>query len=308
MKWYLKALIQKSISLIPYGINLNYFLQRRYGELNDIKIDDKIKGIIRGFATPILAEHNDLHDLSGLRVVEIGTGWVPILPVILSFLNIQCKTFDINKNLKKEIVIKTLIEVCKELEILSNIPGFPPLEDMKEKLDKALQVSKLEGILQILGIQYEAPTDTTHLPIISNSQDVTVSRSVLSSIPNKVLPRVLDELYRILKPGGLSIHSFGLQDEYASFDPNVTSINFLKYPSWFWDKFFQSRIKYCNRARYPYYLNLFKETGFNIVSFRKGLDKNSLEALSTVKIANEFRHYSEEELATVSFTVILKKT
>lgn len=84
-------------------------------------------------------------------------------------------------------------------------------------------------------------------------------------------------------------------------------INFLKYPSWFWDRFGNHSIKYINRNRYPYYLELFENIGFHVVSFTKKLDQRSFDALSTMKIAKEFRHYSKEELATIGFTAILEK-
>jgi len=303
IRWYLKALMQRSLSLMPHGCALNFLLQKRFGELKEITVADKLEEIKKTFIAPVLDRKGTMTDIG---VVEIGTGWVPILPIALSLLGARCKTFDIAEHLKTEVVAGTLIEMQRHLAIFAGTPGFS-LRDARRKLEKALKGSNVKDIMKILGVYYLAPTDTTCLPIASNSQDVTMSRLVLSHIPLDVLPIVLRELYRITKPGGLSIHRVNLHDEYATCDPKVTLINFLKYPGWFWDGFVNNRIKYLNRARYPYYLALFERTGFRIVYLDKTLDKHSYNALPDMRIAREFRGYSREELATIGFTVVLEK-
>lgn len=303
MKWYLKAFIQKFLASIPYGKDLNFLLQKRYGELRKIEIAGKIEDITRTFIEPILSKYGKL---SGLKVTEIGTGWVPILPITLSLLGCYCKTVDVDRHLNIELISKTLSKIYIHLNNLSKIPNFCQ-ESTERKIKQALQCLTLDDVLQRLNIHYIAPVNSTNLPIDTSSQDITLSRLVLNYIPLDILPDITKELYRTMKPGGLSIHRFGLFDDYASIDPNVSLVNFLKYPSWFWDKFVNNRIKYLNRARYPYYLDLFEKTGFKIVSYQTKLDERSLEALSKMKIAKEFRKYSREELATIGLTVILSK-
>ncbi len=303
MKWYLKAFIQKSLSIIPYGDNINLLLQKQYGELSSIELEDRIKEIIRTFIDPIISTHGKL---SNLQITEIGTGWVPVLPITLSFLGSCCKTFDVVKHINHEVFNKTLAEVYNHLDDLAEIPGFQH-ENSRKKIEQALKCQNLNEALQTIGIHYIAPINTACLPIDSNSQDAVVSRLVLNYIPIDILPEVIKETFRILKHGSIAIHRFGLYDEYASIDSDVTIINFLKYPGWFWNRFVNNRIKYTNQARYPYYLDLFKKAGFEIVSYRKTVDERSLQALSTMKVAKEFRHYSKEELATTGLTVILRK-
>jgi len=312
MRWYFKASIQKLLSMLPYGRRLNLFFQEHYGELHELNIEDKLKAITRIFVTPIVEKFGGL---SNLQIVEIGTGWIPVLPITLTLMGAQCKTFDVVRCLERESGIKTIAGISDHLEVLSKIANFS-LQRAKEKCVKAFQATEVkveraalpvEEILQAIGVHYNAPFDTTQLPIKSNSQDATISRLVLQHIPPQILPDVLKELYRILKPGGISIHKVNLHDEYAQVDPNVTLVNFLKYPSWFWDNFGNNPIKYVNRARYPYYLGLFENIGFRVLSLSKKLDKRSFDALSTMKIVKEFRHHSKEELATIGFTVILEK-
>ena len=303
MKWYVKSLTQKILSLIPYGRKLNFLLQKQFGELHEINNESIIREILMEFITPIINEYGKI---SNLKIVEIGTGWVPILPIIISLYGGECITYDVVRHIDREILIKTLIFIREHLNIILPSTDLSS-ENIEEKLNKAIQASSIEDVLQILGLQYIAPFDTTQLPTDDSSQDVVISRLVLSSIPAGILPEVLSDLFRITKPGGLSIHTFGLHDEYASIDPSVTMINYLKYPTWFWDKFINNRIKYSNRARYPYYLNLFNKTGFTVISFDKIIDESSFKALASMKVSKEFKNYSKEELATVRLSVILRR-
>jgi SAM-dependent methyltransferase len=295
MRWYFKASVQKLLSMLPCGRTFNHFLQEHYGEIHKLKIEDRLEEIKQVFAAPIAERFGGL---SNRQIVEIGTGWVPVLPITLALMGAQCRTFDVVRHLGKERTISTLAEVSKHIEV----------SGARERRRDSFEAVEVEEILEEVGAHYKAPVDTTRLPVKSNSQHATVSRLVLQHIPPQILPHVLKELYRILKPGGLSIHRVNLHDEYAQVDPRVTLVNFLAYPSWFWDNFGNNPIKYVNRARYPYYLDLFGDSGFRVLSLSKKLDKRSFDALSTMKIAKEFRHYSKEELATIGFTVILEKS
>ena len=160
MKWYFKASIQKFLSMFPYGRNFNFFLQKHYGELRELNIEDNLRGIMLRFVNPIAEKFCD--GLSGLQIVEIGTGWVPVLPVTLALMGAQCKTFDVVRHLEKERVIKTIAGISDHLEALSKTADFS-LQKAEEKCRKALQTAEVkveraalpvEEILQTKGIAF----------------------------------------------------------------------------------------------------------------------------------------------------------
>ncbi|RLG47569.1 MAG: hypothetical protein DRN92_02915 [Thermoproteota archaeon] len=301
MRWYLKFVLQRTLSVIPWGPRINCFFQEHFGELRSVDIGERVREIKELFIVPIVERYGFA---SNLKVVEIGTGWVPVLPILLSLLGNECKSFDVVRWLNVRRFKNTLNSIIKCLHYLNDIPGFS-LNDAMRRYEQIIATENLK--LQNLGWTYIAPIDTTHLPLKDNSQDIVVSRLVLEHIPQSVLPSVVKETWRILRPGGLAIHKINLHDEYAQVDPKVTLINFLKFPSWFWNLFINNRIKFVNQSRYPYYLKLFKDTGFQILKVRKKIDERSYKALSTMKIAREFRKYSKEELATIGITVVLEK-
>jgi ubiquinone/menaquinone biosynthesis C-methylase UbiE len=300
MKWYIKAVIHKILSLTPFDKKINRFFQEYCGELRCPVIAlDEIK---RVYTDPIIQKFGKIADI---KIVEIGTGWVPVLPFMLSLMGAKCKSFDVYRHLKEKIVLKTLDGISNQINFYPEAYKISP--QILEKIDRASSCKRVDEIMEIIGVDYIAPVDTRNLPLKSESQDVTVSRLVLQHISPYILKDILKEQLRILKRGGISIHRVNLHDEYAGTDPKVTIVNFLKYPSWLWDRFGNNSIKYINRARYPYYIELFKNTGFRIVSLKKILDKRSFDALEKLNIDKEFKQYSREELATVSFSVILEK-
>ena len=302
MKWYIKASIQKILSSIPYGVDLNFIFQQRYGGLKELDVEERVKQMRKIFEGIM----NLRGKLTGLKITEIGTGAIPVVPFSLSLTGAKCHCFDVDRMLKREIVINTLIKMNDQLERLSALSNCP-LEKIINIYEQALKETEVEDILESLDIQYFAPIDTRQLPLENNSQDIIVSRTVLQHIKPQILKDILKELFRVSRHGGISIHVVSLHDEYAEVDPGISRINFLKYPGWFWENFGNHSIKYINRGRYPFYLDNFKTAGFKVISFSKRIDERLLGIIPSMRIAKEFRHHSVEELATTGFTVILEK-
>ncbi|MEM9490053.1 MAG: class I SAM-dependent methyltransferase, partial [Myxococcota bacterium] len=275
--------------MIPIGgRKINRVLQERFGELAEDHIESRTGDITREYIDPITGHFGTI---DGLSAVEIGTGWVPILPVALGLQGATCWTCDVVRHLDSATTLDTIRRVA---QVLGRSDAVPP------DLSDELAVCPVADILRRVGVNYEAPTDTTRLPIASETQDVTVSRAVLQMIPPVALRPVLAELYRVTKPGGLSIHKVHLHDEYTQGDPGVTLINFLKYPDWVWDNFGNNDIKYINRARFPDYIRTIESVGFRVVEFLEHvIDERAVEALDSGQLVvdREFRRYTHEELA-----------
>lgn len=295
MKWYKKAILQKILSFLPMNSCINMAFQRFFGRINDIDARSMISEVKKVFVTPIVEKFNRY---DGLKITEIGTGWNPFLPITMYLLGNECTSFDKKRHLNKSRYCFVLNKVMQGIGEFSDLPYFS-LNKIKDSYDKVKDNN--------MGCKYIAPIDTTNLPLEDDSQDVVLSRLVLQHIPKKFLPDVVKEHYRILKKGGIAIHRINLHDEYAQDDPRVTLVNFLKFPSWFWDNFINNDIKFVNQDRYPYYTRLFEKVGFNIKSIHKKIDDNLCNAISNMKVANEFRKYSIEELSTIGVTVVLEK-
>jgi hypothetical protein len=82
MIWIAKAVVQKGISFSPFKTHINQFFQRR--GTGAISLDDQHFGWKIGHAQDHLAlwqKHFPNLDRSSAKVLELGTGWYPIVPV-----------------------------------------------------------------------------------------------------------------------------------------------------------------------------------------------------------------------------------
>jgi SAM-dependent methyltransferase len=85
-------------------------------------------------------------------------------------------------------------------------------------------------------------------PLEDGEADAVYSFSVLEHV--REVDGFLDETRRVLRPGGLAIHSIDLRD-HARLDPAEDWLRFLRYPDWAWELMMSRRSNWCNRLRAP---------------------------------------------------------
>ncbi len=120
--------------------------------------------------------------------------------------------------------------------------------------------------------------------------------------------KMFKECYRILKLGGVMSCFVDLQDHYSYFDKTISCYNFLKFSNKTW-KLLNSPLHFQNRLRYPDYINLIKQTDFEILNTE--LERPSVADMQTLKqlpLAIRFKtKYSLEDLGIKSFWIVLRK-
>jgi hypothetical protein len=97
------------------------------------------------------------------------------------------------------------------------------------------------------------------------------------------------------------------QDHYSYFDQKLSVYNFLQYSekSWAW---FSSTLNYQNRLRHRDYMNLFEESGFEIVEERqKDGTASDLKTISRLPLDKKYSTYSLSDLAVRGAFVALRK-
>jgi hypothetical protein len=226
-------------------------------------------------------------DIKNKTVVEIGSGWVPVMPYCLKFMggaNI-IRTYDLNNHFKKERNIK-----CKAI--------------FERKLNRTIDVSG----------NYSLPTGIEYLPFkdIINTKlgcpDIIFSRFVMEHVSPTDLRKMHVKFKRELKPGSSVIHFISPSDHRAYVDKNLSLQDFLKYSQEEWDKK-QTRFDYHNRWRLPQYIRLFEELGYEIVYLDHDLPKKnsmSYKKFTGLKIHEDFKEFTEEELTAGSIEIVLK--
>ncbi len=304
MKWWVKWGISYSLAHLPGGHKLYQEVLRRFGELADVSTSTRFENA----ATLLKMAHFWCNPMHQLRVVELGTGWIPAVPLGFALAGSRVETFDVSRLAADDLFIKTrnIIENEKGAG-LASAAGISHFE-FKSRLRRIEKTEGLDEALRVLGGRYRAPMDTASLPFNDGEIDLVISNLVLQCIPKESLPAVLSESWRILKPGGFALHRIRMSDEYAPIGSGRNHLEYLKYSEQHWNRWFNHSLKHLNRLRANQFLDLFRKSGFHCLECRRHIDRDSIPFLKQLKLAPPFQGMEWEELATIGIDVALQKS
>ncbi len=302
MKWWVKWGITYTLAHLPGGRILHHKMVRSFGELAHLESSTRFAN------TEILLEmaQRQCGTIEGKIVAELGTGWLPAVPLGFFLAGARLQTFDVVRLAADEIFAKTRDILASRTAEISRASGVPE-ETIRARLQQIAAADSLAAACEILDGRYHAPYDTTSLPFDSGEVDLVVSNLVLQCIPNDALPAVLAESWRILKAGGVALHRIRMSDEYAADASDRNHLEYLKYPDRTWDRWFNHSLKHINRLRASQFLELFEQAGFRLIECRRHTDFDSIPFLKQLELAPQFRNLEWDDLATVGIDVVLQK-
>ncbi len=215
------------------------------------------------------------------KIVEIGSGWLPVLPYDLLFLYgaKEVLTFDINEHYQS----KNIKKFNKFY-----VGHYPDATALSQTLPDNVQYFPNKNIL-----------DTQ---IESGSIDVMTTRNVLEHISPGDQELIHKQAFQYLKRDGFIIHQISPSDHRAYTDESLSLWDFLKYSQQEWDHI-QTRFDYHNRLRLPDYLNLFTRCGYKIAFLSFKSARKGQQLPDTIRA--DFSNFSPEELTAGSIIVIL---
>lgn len=289
-KWHLKAIVQKGLSFLPFGSNINFWFQKhitRGVRLTDAYINDRLI-----HARDHLAYFRQYGGEFN-STLEIGTGWYPIIPLLFYLQGaLQVYTLDVRRYMTR----KRFTECARKLIGLHDegrLSAFVHVHQGRlDKLKEILDSPALEGMLSTLSIHYViGDARSTGLP--ASYFDLVHSNNTLEHIPKEILKSILVETNRVGKGGCIHSHFIDMSDHFAHMDRSITPYNFLKFSTKRW-RWINNSIQFMNRLRLPDYRKLFRQSGFHIV--HEQLRADSPDDLDTVKVHQEFEEHHLEDL------------
>lgn len=134
--------------------------------------------------------------------------------------------------------------------------------------------------------------DGRRFPLVEGSADLVWSKSVLEHVRDP--RRTLEEVKRVLRPGGLACHIIDLRDHYT-FENGRDWLRFLRYSPALWELMASRRASWCNRLRASQWEGLFRDAGFEVVNWE--VEARALHPdFRRDRLAAPFRGMAEEEL------------
>jgi SAM-dependent methyltransferase len=294
MRWQAKCVIDNAKALLPFQAQLRRIKDRLSPYQSNR--DDDIATIAQGIRQ--VQWVSAVRSLEGAAVLEVGSGWQPMIPMLFSLAGAQ-RVFltDLNVLLRPDTFAAAVRAVRAQRQTILDSPKVDPAI-----FDHALREdpgTPMAGRLEELRLVYLAPCDCRRLELPAATVDVVTSRACLEHIPPDVLEDIFRESHRLLKPGGLACHWVDPSDHWEHHDKRLSRINFLKYPDAVFRWTYLNPLNYQNRLRHPEYAQLLAHTGFRVVREQRQVDEASLRTLSHMRVAERFRKFSNEDLATV---------
>ena len=298
MIWIAKAVVQKGISFLPFKTHINQFFQRR--GTGAISLDDQHFGWKIGHAQDHLAlwqKHYPNLDRSSANVLELGTGWYPIVPVYFWLHGINSMdSLDLYQWISAEHC-QTTAKKFVEWHSSGQLQSFLGRVDAERwsKLEQAAKSTMpLESFLSMIGLRTLVGDATSKIAGMHESYEFICSNNTLEHILEAPLIAILKHFKGLLSHGGGSSHFIDLSDHFGHFDRSITAYNFLKFSPLQW-RLIDNDIQPQNRLRWVQYLDIFTKLGYRVVEAK--VRPGSVDDLRKVKVHSSFAGLSEAELA-----------
>jgi len=302
MRWQVKCLIDNCKGLVPFQDKLRT-LKRRVVPYRPsfsraaFAIDE---GLLQA---QWLREA--LGTLQGKRILEIGSGWELLLPMLFSLCGTErVYLTDLTALLDRYTLAGGLESLRRNRQRI-----LDTLHVDAEEFDRRFSsgIKSQEEFLARNGLVYLAPCDCRRLPLEDATLDAITSRSVFEHIPRPVIVSILKECYRLLTPGGLVCHFVDNSDHWEHGDKAISRVNFLRYSDRAFRLTYLNSLNYQNRLRHSEYLDMLRECGFEIVRAEANVDPAALQALQSLPLAAPFQRFSAQDLATTDSYLLARK-
>jgi SAM-dependent methyltransferase len=231
------------------------------------------------------------------RVLEIGTGWTPIIPMLFHLGGANAIT---------------LTDLDRLYDETSAPSAVALLRANGERVQRALGLSgpELEAGFASFAPDYLCPWNPAGQD--GASVDLVISRAVLEHIPPGMLTQLFGELRRIIRPGGYMCHSVDNTDHWQHGPHGRGLADFLRHDSagLRWKIASLNKHGYVNRLRHSDYLAAAADAGWEIVLESAQVPPETLAQVQRMQdlgeVAPQFRHYAADDLAATATLMVVR--
>jgi SAM-dependent methyltransferase len=245
-------------------------------------------------------QHGIVRD--GHRAIELGTGWLHWEALTLRlFWDVEAVLFDVWDNRQLGGLKNYWSQLRGLLE--SNVPATPAqVRRAKSVLDSVAKVDSFEELYERMGFRYVVQPDGSLDQFADASFDLVVSGGVLEHVHRNSLPALAAGTRRILRLGGIALHSIDTSDHLSHYDSSVSKKKYLSYSEPTWRLLFENEVQYINRLQRGEWIELFKSNGFDIIEE----DSRRID-ISNVRPTAAYGRMHQADLACTTVRVTLRR-
>jgi hypothetical protein len=290
MHWRAKLAVQKAIAALParVGDPLYHSLQRRGGlKPNCQSHCDFVTRCERLLG-------NGTAWIAGKTVVELGSGWFPLTPLLLAALGAsEVHTFDLHEHYSRQ----RISEAARALRgFRQEFAGLPFLKQ-----------SEFSGLLPSVVHYYPRSDLANSNGLPCGKIDLAVSRAVLEHIEPDAIARIHSSSHRWLAPDGVWVHLVSPSDHRAYSDKRLHLVDFLRYSESQWRRLSGNRFSYHNRLRRPQFVEIFASAGWRVAKQEFSVPPVVLNSISRVDIHSAFQGIPLQDLVASSLWFVLTR-
>lgn len=292
----------RGCSLLPVGAGSTYrLIQRNVGRADGNPMD-RLPVAVR--LAKVISRYRPI---AGMRMLEIGSGHVPQVPMAFHLLGAgEITTIDKNRRMDaaavRRLVAFLRTEECAPLLAESRISTAA---EIRTRADRISRSQSNQEALDLAGIRYVAPGDAGSTGLPDHSIDCVFSVTTFEHIPPDVLVDIVLETKRILTPTGIAVHLIDPSDHFAHTDSSITRVNFLKYSDQTWNLLAGNQFAYCNRLQASDYAEMFRAANMKVLHWESTVDTRSLELLRRgFRVHSNFTNKSAEDLASMDVLTV----
>src|SRR5436190_6271813 len=227
-------------------------------------------------------------------VVEIGSGWVPILPLVFRMAGArEIITVDQDRLMDRHTFLHAISSIRKNFDRLLDPTGAPKALFDLQRLPGRREDS-FSGLCAQAGMTSKAPSD--FMDLAPGSADFIVSRTVLEHIPERVLRNIFAHAAKVLRPGGMMCHEIDMSDHFEHKDKSISTVDMLRHDDGAWRAKTRDPQDYQNRLRRFEFAQILRECGWEILQMDGEPYPPAMEALKTMKIIPRYANVPHEEL------------
>lgn len=233
-------------------------------------------------------------DITNMNIIEFGTGWLPIVPLVfcvsgaknIKLTDIEYLMDNHTISLAKQRILEKRDYICANLDI--------KMDDFKERADR-------------FSPSYIVPWSPSKEK--DDSVDLILSRTVFEHVPEEDLIVFVKEFHRIIRKDAYMCHLIDNSDHWQHRQKDLSRVNFLKYNEneiiW---KLAQFNAQwYQNRLRHSDYKKMFQDTGFEICVEHGIADQKCIDDTKKMKIDPRFSGKTNDDMSILTSIFLCRK-